>query len=350
MILNCITSLTANRPSPVTKEKSSKASIKTANSQVPFSSCLWNWRSPTFLHAASYKSTPSTRTMTLMGLPKQYFGESSRDRYAFMMYEAISMLHRYGFHTDIPFYHPSKRHSINRKYHQRVPGILGFLLDDIDTTTRISIFDYTNALVAYLGFTTYEQPWLKVVCVVPASSDAVQRLRRVLSKDFLLADLFHESTQTMIAITSTPYGNSETEISTPQAKIAVKMTTGLVTGDPGRSTEMAETLTKFTFTTKDGRILCRAIWSYSCEKLDTAGPALEDLDVITAETDPHNLLGVMLTSMEDTTTGIFAPMVGFRIRMASSIEHPGFLQWMAQRGYVESKQDGFGRCKAFAMF
>lgn len=285
--------------------------------------------------------------MTLMGPPKQYFGESSRDRYAFMMYEAISMLHRYGFHTNIPLYHPSKRHSINRKYHQRVPGILGFLLNDIDSTTRISIFDYTNALVAYLGFTTYKQPWLKVVCVVPESFDAVQRLRQVLAKGFLLADLFHESTTTMVAIRSNSYENSETMNIKLQGKIAVKITTGLVTR---RSMEMEEALSKFTFTAKDGRILCQAIWSYSCENLDTTGPALEDLDVTTAEMDPHNILGVMLTSMEDTMTSIFASTVGFRIRLACPIAHPGALQWVKQRGYVENKQDGFGHCKAFAMF
>lgn len=299
------------------------------------------------LSEEQWAESPNTRGVTLMGPPKQYLGNSSRDRYAFMVYEAVSLLHRYGFHTNIPLYHPSKRFRNNRMYHQRVPGVLGFLLNDIDPTTRISLFDYTNTLVSYLGFATYEEPWLKVVCVVPESSEAVHCLRQVLSRGFLLAELFHQSVTIALAVGTVE--NCECKRVKTRDSVTLTMTTGLVPQESGRSKEMEETATKFTFTASDGTVLCRAIWSFSNEALNTIGPSLEDLDVLVKEMDP-SILDAMLTAMEDAMTSTFAPMVGFRIRMACSIKHPVALRWMIKRGYTESKETGFGRVKSFAMF
>ena len=342
MVLKCNTSWTTNSLSTISNQLS-RESIPTDKARAS-PTCQWNLNDPNFL-PETLRATPNA--VTIMGPPQQYFGESIADRYAFMMYEATSLLNRYGFRTSIPLYHPSE--TSNRKYHQRVPGILGYLLNDIDSNSQIAVFDQNNVLVAYMSFMTYTQPWLKAGCVTLESPHTVNTLHQILSKSFFLADLFHESKTTSIVMDSTASGSNESNSNNSKANITVKMTTGVATrafetqGRPKKE----DTLTKFVFATDDGSVLCRAIWSYASERLGTVGPALEEFDVLTTTSNRYDL-GLILSAMEDAMTDIFAPLVAFRIRISCS--HPSVLKWISHQGYTENKQDGFGWCKAFAMF
>lgn len=280
--------------------------------------------------------TYKTKGMTLMGPPKQYFGDSIADRYAYMLYEAISLLHKNGFDTDVPVRPPTpKKRGLAPQ--EQVSGVLGYLLNDMDSCTQIAVFDsISNALVAKLGFTTYTQPWLRVVCMASDDTQNVDKIQQILSDRFLLTHLVHERKSLSLA--------------TLNKRMFAHMMTSIATrSSPRRSRPVEEgTITKFVFSSNNGKVLCQAIWSFANERMGTVGPVLDDLE-IQAPIDDQAVLDVILSTMEDAIVRCFAPLVAFQIRVSSSVQDLGPLKWFTDRGYNEVKDDGTKLCKAFVM-
>jgi len=388
------------------------APSKSASDDVP----KWTFNDPNLL-----PDTPIATAITLMGPPKQYFGDSANDRYAYMLYEAIALLDKHCFHTDIPILRQSnmiasssdttttasclsprksQQQRLTRQHHrQQIPGILGFLLNDMTADRKIAVLDYGNRVVAQLGFVTYKQPWLTVECSTPSSSSTpsspgssssstaatttmslqkvVHLLQQVLSKRFFLVEVPHETRARSICVTNqaSVVGNltpdkycvcSSDEKSQELENVIVKMTSGLavptIENDEGimQQKQRPQLVTKFVFSRNDGTVLARALWSFvGNETLGTApGPAMEVFETTSAfdaGRTSSSSCTFFLSTMEDALIHVFAPLVAFRIRICrrgvdNKALAPAAAKWLSERGYTETKRDGTDLCKAFVMF
>ncbi|CAB9508096.1 expressed unknown protein [Seminavis robusta] len=292
-------------------------------------------------------------TVTLMGPPKEYYGASDRDRFAYMVHEAVSLLHKHGFSTNMTtLRHQAKMNGKKSKrqdnqYH-RVPGILGFLLNDMTATTKIAIFEPEHdELFAYLGFMTYKQPWLKICCrsYLPEHAQVIDLLRLILSKRFILVSIPHGSKVTVFHPLKKQPTKEGTEISLGESNgLVIKRTTGVA-----GSTSAKERLWTMFVLQKDQTVIAKALWSYACQGLDLAGPTMEMFETMPCICDSAMVPG-FLRHMEDYMIQTCSPLVAFHLRFCRVEDQSDVSRWFSQRGYAQSKQVEAYLHKAFVVF
>jgi hypothetical protein len=301
------------------------------------------------------------KIVTLMGPPKQYYGQSGQDRYAYMMHEAVSLLHKHGFSTNITTLRhksslvtpKSNHHAMkqqNNKHFHRVPGILGFFLNDMTSDTKIAVFDPEHdELVAHIGFMTYTHPWLKVCCrsFLPEHAQVIDLLQLILSKRFLLIQIPHDSKAAPLQFlgqsTNSVWPKNENTDNQQEKNILVIKTT---TAMAGTSPEKEKLWTLFVLEL-DGVEVAKGLWSYASE--DTVGPAMELIETTQSGSDPV-FVSRLLAHMEEAMIQVFSPIVAFQLRFCRVDDHPSASKWLRERGYTKGKHDESYLCKAFVVF
>lgn len=298
----------------------------------------------------SLLESSSTPAVTLLGPPKQYHGDSSEDRYAYMVYEAVDLIQRAGFKINIAALQMTAQATKKKlkKQHRLVPGLLGFLLNDMSSDIEIAIFESNGEPVAQLGFRTYKQPWLSVHCHSSGNSESKEMIQRILSRKFFLIEIPHTTKSFSIPVeqTSSP-GEDKYSSSTENRKLEVQVTTGNLS--PMKATENMQTQlwTKFVFV-ENGQTVAFAFWSFTNDRQDSVGPAMEVFETLQGGPMASSL-GLVLSCMEDKMIEMVAPLVAFRLRLCK-VDDPGVSQWLSRRGYTKSLGDGSGCCKAFVVF
>jgi hypothetical protein len=298
-------------------------------------------------------SMVDAKLVTLMGPPKQYYGQSVQDRYAYMMHEAVSLLHKHGFSTNITTLRhrsltPKNKAAKQNKQFHRVPGILGFFLNEMTSDTKVAVFDPEHdELVAYIGFMTYTHPWLKVCCrsYLSEHTEVIDLLQLILSKRFLLIQLAHENN-------AAPFQLQKQSISWPknesldnlqeQGNLVIKTTTAMA----GTNPEKEKLWTLFVLEL-DGDEVAKGLWSYASE--DTVGPVMELFETTKNGVGPI-FVSRLLAHMEEAMIHVFSPIVAFQLRFCRLDDYPGASRWLKERGYTKGKHDGSYLRKAFVAF
>ena len=276
--------------------------------------------------------------ITFLGPPKEYFGEGSH-RYAYMLLEAITLLRKYGFSVHISSLghiqkQPTRSHQRYRK-HCQVPGLLGKLLREATPEIQIQVVQQEgarNTVVAYLSFLCYNRPWLNVLCI--GTDQEREELRSILAKRFMLVGLSHGAKTVPVDTSCLKLVNT--------SDFTVNVTTGIGHQNTGL-------LTKFEME-KDGKIVCRALWSYRNPCLDIVGPCMERFEIAPEWRD----LGVdtlLLCTMEQKMFQKFQTLVAFHLQVNNVNDYDAsILRWFTRRGFTHiDRRRSCALCKGFAM-
>jgi hypothetical protein len=291
---------------------------------------------------------------TLLGPPKEYFGNSMIEHRAYMLFEAISMLKTYGFFAIIPRVHKGPTTQTKTRFlavkNQKVPGLLGFLMDEISPSTKIPLEDHEGNLIAYIGFVASKNPWLNVLCVSSDESTA-KTLTDILSKRFTLTNLRHEKKCFPPVDTTRKLSNEGKQ------GFTVKMVTGTALKISKGHTPVLDAterlLTKFSME-KHGKVVARSVWSFENHRLNVAGPTMELFEMLESEwrdLDWGSIsCSLLLSTMEEIMIHNFSPLVSFRLNICC-VNDPYALQWLSKRGYTAvTNNGGTDLCKAFCVF
>jgi hypothetical protein len=256
-----------------------------------------------------------------------------------MLLEVITLLRKHGFSVCISSLDqiqkdPTRSYRRYRKNCQ-VPGLLGKLLREATPETQIQVVQQEgarNTVVAYLNFLCYNQPWLNVLCI--GIDREREKFRSILAKRFMLVGLSHGTKNVPVDTTCLKLVH--------KSEFIVKVTTGMVKQNAGL-------LTKFEME-KDGKIVCRALWSYRNPCLDIVGPCMEELEIAPEWRD----LGVetlLLCTMEQKMIQNFQPLVAFQLQVNNVDDYDASIRrWFTRRGFTDiGRRRSCALCKGFAI-